>query len=254
MRPSLFYNPRLLCERLAIASQRLRRFAKLKYTPAARLKLGHIDSLELLELVRPLGVGVIYDIGANIGTWTLLAKAILPAATIEAFEPLELHCQRFEGCMADMAQVSLHHIALGAENGEAVVKVTEFSDASSLLTLSERSKDEQGMREQRTERVPLFRLDDYILQKNLLPPELIKLDVQGFELEVFKGATHALATAKAIITEVSFVEFYTKQCLFHDIVGFLASEGFHLCAFGVNTPTGALAKQTDVLFVRRGLV
>src|ERR1035441_7294981 len=91
MRPELLYNLRLVCERLATESVRRRRLARLRNTPARNLSLGHIDSLELLEIIQPAGISVIYDIGANVGTWTLLAKSIITGARVEAFEPLESH-------------------------------------------------------------------------------------------------------------------------------------------------------------------
>jgi len=84
MRLSLLYNPVALGYRLAIAARRRRRFKKLRGTPAARLSLGHIDSLELLELLAPSPPAVVYDIGANVGTWTVLAKSLFPAARVEA--------------------------------------------------------------------------------------------------------------------------------------------------------------------------
>ena len=95
MRLELIYNPRLLCERLAEISLARRRLAKLRGTVAAGLTTGHIDSLELLELLRPNPPQVIYDVGANVGTWTLLAKALYPAAQIHAFEPLSMHTEKF---------------------------------------------------------------------------------------------------------------------------------------------------------------
>ena len=96
MRPSLIWNWRLLCERLALASLRHRRLAKLRNTPARSLSLGHIESLELLELIEDADAKVIYDVGANVGTWTLLAKSIFPASRVEAFEPLPSHHGGFE--------------------------------------------------------------------------------------------------------------------------------------------------------------
>ena len=91
MRLELLYNARLLCERLAIESVRRRRLAALKGTQAAGLALGHIDTLELVELAGQAGISVIYDIGANVGTWSLLAKSLIPGARIHAFEPLPKH-------------------------------------------------------------------------------------------------------------------------------------------------------------------
>jgi len=59
-----------------------------------------------------------------------------------------------------------------------------------------------------------------------------------------------LKSAKAIIAEVSFIEYYERQCLFHDLVAHLAKYELFLRAFGVNTPTGKVVGQTDVLFLR----
>src|SRR6266480_1184379 len=94
MRLELLYRPRLLIERLASLSIHRRRLARLDGTIAEGLQLGHIDSLELLDLVRPLEPRVIYDVGANVGTWAKLARAALPDSAIHAFEPLPEHVDR----------------------------------------------------------------------------------------------------------------------------------------------------------------
>lgn len=253
MRLELLWNLRLLCERLAVESIQRRRIGKLRNTPASGLSLGHIDSLELLELARDLGIRVIYDVGANVGTWVLLAKSVIPEATVEAFEPLRSHHEGFVRNCDALSGVSLHPIALGSEEGEAAMHVTNYSDASSLLSLSERGRLDYKLNEERIEMVPLFRLDDYVASQNLAPPDLIKLDVQGYEQAVLEGSTHTLKHVKAVIAEVSLVEFYEQQCLFDDVVGFMASEGFHLRAFSSVTTTGRFFGQTDVMFVRVGL-
>jgi FkbM family methyltransferase len=247
----LFYNPRLLCERLAIASMRQRRLAKLRNTPARKLSLGHIDSLELLEIAKPLGIRSICDVGANVGTWTLLAKAVIPEATVEAFEPLPKHHIGFQNNLQEVPGVKLHRLALGPENTTASLRVTDFSDASSLLPLAEASRLQFGLKEVETVPTTVRRLDDYRQENSLPLPDLIKLDVQGYELEVLKGAPECLRAAKAVITEVSFINYYKGQCLFHDLVNFLAEFDLFVAAFGINTPTAAIVNQTDVIFLRR---
>ncbi|HWD58332.1 MAG TPA: FkbM family methyltransferase [Stellaceae bacterium] len=251
MRFALLYNPRLLCERLAIESTRRRRLARLRGTAADRLSPGHIDSLELLEMLRGEGIDVIYDIGANIGTWTLLAKALYPDAQIHAFEPLPRHRDDFRANLARFADVRLHGVALGNRDQEdRQLHVMDFSDASSLLALAEPGRSHWGIGEIAQVPVKLCRLDDYRQRFDLPKPDLIKLDVQGYELEVLKGAKASLTSVKALIVEVSFAEFYEGQCLFEELVGFVAEQGFRLKAIGVNTPLGRPLAQTDGLFVR----
>ncbi len=250
MRLELLWDWRLLCERLAVASIRQRRLHKLRNTPARNLKLGHIDSLELLEMARPAGVNVIYDVGANVGTWTLLARAIIPEATIEAFEPYPLHRKGFaENCL-DLSGITLHPIALGPENTSMPLRVTSFSDASSLLPLATASHEHFGLTEVERIPVPVRRLDDYRVEKGLADPDLIKIDVQGFELAVLSGAISVLTHTKALIVEVSFLELYEQQCTFPEICSFLDRHNFKIHAFGISTPLGKPLVQTDVLFMK----
>ena len=147
MRLELLYNARLLCERLAIESVRRRRLAALKGTQAAGLTLGHIDTLELVGLAGQAGISVIYDVGANVGTWSLLAKSLIPDARIHAFEPLPKHQTEFLRNFTGTEDVILHPIAVGSDNATETLHVTDFSDASSLLQPNEASWSKFGVRE-----------------------------------------------------------------------------------------------------------
>lgn len=250
MRWELLFNPRMLCERLAVESVRKRRLAELRHTPAAALTLGHIDSLELVKLARDRGAKVIYDIGANVGTWSLLAKSLIPNAIVHAFEPLPEHHAGFQDNLGGMADVALHAVALGAGNAAATMHVTDFSDASSLLRPTDVSTSHFGVTEVRQIPLQVHRLDDYRRRHGLAWPDLIKLDIQGYELEALRGAPECLAAATAVITEVSFIAYYEQQCLFHDVVHHLAQAGLFLTALSSTTPTGRPIGQTDVLFMR----
>ena len=254
MRSELLFNPRLLCERLAIASIRKRRLAELKGTPAAVLTLGHIDTMELVKLARDAGVKIVYDVGANVGTWSLLAKSLIPTAIVHAFEPLAEHQARFYDnlLLGRVTDVTLHTVALGAGNTTATMHITDFSDASSLLRPNDTSASHFGVKEVRQVPLQVYRLDDYRRSQRLPWPDLLKLDIQGYELEALRGAPECLAATRAVIAEVSFIPYYEQQCLFHDLVHHLAEAGLFLTALGSGTPTGRPMGQTDALFVRMG--
>jgi FkbM family methyltransferase len=250
MRAELLYNPWALLQRVGEWAAARRRLSRLRGTVAANLQDGHIDSLELLDLLQPLNPRVIFDIGANIGTWTLLAKALYPSAQVHAFEPLPSHAKQFQASIRTLSDVTLHTIALGPENGFAKLHVTDFSDASSILKLSDVGRETWHLTEVEEVRLNLYRLDEYVARNELSMPDLIKIDVQGFELEVLKGAPHVLAQTKAIIAEVSFKEFYKGQCRFDQLVSFFAESGLFVYAFGARTALGAALAQSDILFLR----
>lgn len=250
MRLELFYNPRLLCERLAELSLERRRLAKLRGTVASQLTTGHIDSLELLELLRPINPQVIFDVGTNVGTWTQLAKALYPQAQIHAFEPLPRHIAGFRQRTAGLSDVRLHEIGLGRESGRTVMKVTDFSDASSLLALTEAGRKQWHLEQVEEIPIQIERLDECVAAHQLPQPDLLKLDVQGFELEVLRGAEQTLARTKAVLLEASFQNFYEGQCRFDELVAWLAQCGFHLRALGHGTRLGHPLIQADVLFTR----
>jgi protein O-GlcNAc transferase len=91
-------------------------------------------------------------------------------------------------------------------------------------------------------------LDDLIAQNILPAPDHIKIDVQGFEMEVFKGAQHALKGALALRTEVCFYDIYENQPLFADIDSFLRKAGFVFMGF---TEMHAWRRRTKIKWPRR---
>jgi FkbM family methyltransferase len=248
----LLTQPHALVQRFAMALHRRRRRSVLQGTPAANLTLGHLDSLELLQLLRDQPPGVIYDIGANAGTWTCLAKSLYPSARVEAFEPLNRFDREFSHWTSAWRDtVHLHRMALGATPGEATMHVTDFADASSLLPLTETGQAEFKIAPASQVTVPVARLDDLVQTGTIPPPDLIKLDVQGFELEVLRGAEVTLQTTRAVLCEVSTAAFYNGQPLLGEIVRHLETHGFRLHAFGANLQPGAPFAQSDALFVKQ---
>ena len=107
--------------------------------------------------------------------------------------------------------------------------VSRKSDSSSLLPPGKLQEEIfPGTGEIGTEAVHVVRLDDAIGVAELPRPILFKIDVQGLELDVLKGAEASLGGIDHLYVEVSFVPLYTGQAVAHEIVDWLAQRGFRL--------------------------
>jgi FkbM family methyltransferase len=250
MRVQLFYDPWLLLERLGefarnrIRSRKIRQYGLRNFHPV------FYDSLELLELVKD-DVKVIYDVGSNRGTWTKLAYSVIRPERIICFEPLDDFKSEFEKNTAGISEVDFFSFALGNQTGEETIQVA--GDSSSILPLGNLQTIHFGVSKKGEKTIPIRKLDDLFSENKLQVPDLIKLDVQGYELEVMKGGMTVIRQSKYILIEVSFYEFYVGQPLVGEIITFLNQMGFHLEAISANTPTGQKLYQTDVLFRNKGL-
>jgi FkbM family methyltransferase len=118
-----------------------------------------------------------------------------PAARLVCFEPLP--GPRAKLLRVTRGQAEIHDCALGAAPGEGRMHLATRTDSSSLLALGARQKATYGMEESGELRVPIKRLDA-CLPTPLPRPVLLKIDVQGFELEVLKGATGLLPQIDAV--------------------------------------------------------
>jgi len=252
VRRELFTDPLLLLERLGEWATETRRLRRLKSTSARHLESGHIDSLELLDLIAREGApDFIFDVGANIGTWARLAHSQFPKAQIHAFEPLGKHLNQLRQLEAETDKVHIHEVALGASAGTATLHVTNFSDASSLLALGSKGSEAWGLMEVEQVDVKVESVDDRISALAMAYPDLIKLDVQGFELQVLAGAAKALSRARHVLIELSFDDLYEGQPANHEVLAFLAEAGFVLRALGKGVRLGQPLLQIDALFLRR---
>ena len=135
MRPELFYKPHVLAERISQELTKRHRVRRLRGTCASSLTPDHIDSLELIELAAKDGARVFHDIGANVGTWTQLCRALVPDSSIVCFEPMEEHFAAFRKNTEQLDRVRLFPVALGAVEETRTFHPASFSDASGFLPL-----------------------------------------------------------------------------------------------------------------------
>jgi FkbM family methyltransferase len=197
---------------------------------------------------------LVIDVGANDGPFGLALREAGYRGRIVSFEPQE---QAFNG----LEQVSRSdplwdccRLALGSADGEIDLHVAGNSSSSSVLEMT--AQHAAGAPQSTyvsTERVTVRRLDS--IREQIARPEdavYLKLDVQGFELEVLRGADAMLNLVVAVETELSLVPLYHGGARMIDVLGYLGSRGFQLIAIEpvfVDPRDGHLL-QIDGIFTR----
>lgn len=203
-----------------------------------------------LRNLRKLGFAPreIIDIGAFSGEWSRLAHQIFSNARILMIEPQESRRTILESMIsANPSVYSYEPVLVGGEQGRKVdFHVFEAATAASVLSGSVDYPSKVNTRTLET-------LDTVRERAGFHHSEFLKLDVQGYELEVLKGAEKTMAVAEAILLEVSLIELYRSSPLLHDVVEFLALRNYvayDICGL-IRRPVDEALCQIDMLFVRR---
>jgi FkbM family methyltransferase len=142
------------------------------------------------------------------------------------FEPVKRNFDMLVDFLPEDDHIQVFNMALGNENGtkEMYLETTNHGQSCSLLEPGTHLKTYPHIKFDEKEIVQISRLDDVVLDFSLY--NMINIDVQGYELEVFKGAIRTLAGIDIIYTEVNFDEVYKGCCRVEDIDDFLANYGF----------------------------
>lgn len=216
------------------------------------LCVGVAPAVEHYSVLKSLAVDGVIDVGANRGQFTLVCRLALPGVPVLAFEPIPGEAATFRHVHGRQDAVKIIESALGQTKGEATLHLSKSADSSSLLPIGRKQTELfANTVEVGTITVPVYRLDDFIDSFGGRTRQLLKLDVQGFELFVLGGATEALKTCAYVYAECSEVALYEGQALRGEVEAFLAVHGFLLHSrHNEQTHEGKLI-QADYLFARK---
>lgn len=186
---------------------------------------------------------VVFDIGAADGGWTLNALRHWPDAQVVCFEPLperQSALKKIE--RQSRGQITLMQCGLGDFDGELEMGVTDDLWASSFAYAG-----------CSTLRLPVQRLDTLLEQQLVPKPNLIKVDVQGYEKRVLVGGEQSFGCAEAVILECQFLPFCSEMRTLDETIGDMSERGFIPYEFVdfLRRPLDNAMGQCDLLFVRR---
>jgi FkbM family methyltransferase len=213
------------------------------------LKHGVAASIEHSAALGDAQYKSIVDIGANVGQFALFARERYPTAAIFSFEPLEDCWAIFSSIFGSDQRVQLFRCGIGPVDAKAAINVTKENDSSSLLSPAATQVEVFGTEVSTKKTVELRRLPSVLSGEQLVAPALLKIDVQGFELDVLRGAEDLLKCFDSIYVEASYVELYQGQALAGDVIEYLRTQGFELRGvFNQHLDGSKGALQADFLF------
>jgi FkbM family methyltransferase len=163
----------------------------------------------------------IIDAGANVGQFARASCMLYPQARVLSIEPLPDCLAELEFNLRDVDRVQTFLTAVGSIDGIIDFYRHEYSQTSSARLGASRSRQHTSIL-----KVPVARLDTLLANIEMIPPILLKLDLQGYELDALAGAPGLLARCDAVLTEAVFTRMYENEPAFADLNMFLVECGY----------------------------
>jgi len=130
----------------------------------------------------------VFDVGANVGDWTTLSLKVNPDLQIHCFEPSSATFEKLTKCNFGES-VKLNNMGLSSTPGELTLHTFSDGSGENSLYIRKGMEDGWGLEPQsNSETVRMDTLDEYCLRNEISSIDFMKVDVEGHELEVFKGA------------------------------------------------------------------
>ncbi len=190
------------------------------------------ESENLALLIKRLGLihPTVLDVGANSGSYTLALKKKLPEVTIHAFEPSHTAFNSLLEKLGDIEGVHCHNLGFGKESGK--FKLYSNSPGTVFGSLSKRKLHHWQIDFSYNEEVEIWTLDSWLLKKNFRP-EVLKMDVEGSELNVLLGASETLKDIRIIQFEFGPCN-VDSRTYFQDFWYLFTENGFTIYRLGPN--------------------
>jgi FkbM family methyltransferase len=187
----------------------------------------HIEKVISLAKSLHLEEQTILDVGGSNGYTASLFSKAFPESKVYAFEPIEESYNKIRLVSGQYPNIIPVRTALGNFRGETKINIAESISSSSILNLNADEKSDEFGRILKSTGAEIINVD---LLDNLIPSgqevSILKIDVQGYELEVLKGGRKTLSKTRFVVLEISNHGGYVNSPKYHEIDEFLRNESF----------------------------
>jgi FkbM family methyltransferase len=206
--------------------------------------LGVCDLRFSLEQLKRFGFSPtnILDVGAFQGDWAKICISVWPHAHITCIEPQDSQQQNLTNLASKKKNIGFIQVLLGRTD-RCSVHFFETGSGSSVLLASQKTSKTK----------PMKTIDTLIKSGEIALPHFIKLDVQGYEIEVLEGWTKGCEQCEVIQCEISLLPLIPKAPLLHEVVAYLSNRGFMMFDVTelIRSPSDGAVWQIDALFCRK---
>jgi FkbM family methyltransferase len=195
---------------------------------------------------------IVFDVGAHLGQTALHFRKSFRTATIHCFEPVEDNFKKLKLNTKGRDRIHINQLALGSSQDSVTMK-TGQSDQTHQVCRNPEKLHFNG----KIPTVMMETIDSYMKRENIKVLDLLKIDVEGYELEVLQGADSALQKGRvqAVLAECDFNPEDTQHTYFNDLWDFMLGKDFSF--FGlydvIHYETGMGIGFCNALFIRKPL-
>jgi len=203
------------------------------------------------RLLNNIENGVIVDVGAHMGDTTQLYRKYFSGSKIVCFEPFTESCDYLKKRFINVSNINIVETALGSKDETKTLFVSDFSNLNSLKKPNERA---WGFADKKSVDVKTTTLDQFCYENDIKHIDILKLDVQGSELDVLMGSKRILekGNISLVYVEWQVVPLYDNHHKYYKIAEFFADyeyEFFNL--YNINESRSGQIRWADAIYTSK---
>ena len=218
-------------------------------------------SSHLRDLFSLLDIGCVFDVGANTGQYrNFLREHVDYKGMILSFEPVSSLADQMMKKVDDDPGWKVFQLALGSLNSTRSINIMKGSTLNSFLEPTSSATKELDADNKVLHREPVHvkTLDTFLKEfdpHGTLPRIFLKMDTQGFDLEVLKGAQESLPRISALQSEISVLPIYRDMPNYHESIDRFQKDGFDVTGmFPVTRDRWLRVLEFDCVAINRAFI
>jgi FkbM family methyltransferase len=206
---------------------------------------------DFVDVMNEHDINLVLDVGANDGDYGREIRDRGYKGLIVSFEPNPYAFKRLVESIKNDTKWIAYQCALGQLSGKSDLFIAENDVMSSFKEVTEFgiSKDTRTVM---TVETVVYTLDKFLEDNDYTAYNIyLKIDTQGFEMEVLNGSKKSLNRIRAVQAEISLVHTYIKQPDWVDVILWMREKNFELSTAICNSTVGSQVREFDFVFVKR---